>query len=160
MQQVPPFLGHDDNPRRRVDYPIHDTTLHRRWPGKNRMKRRDDRHGQPRQQGHDVTTCGAAEDAELVLKRDGLEPARIQEHGRTGVIFDLVVFDLKTDSRRVIVGSALIGHRHDAGIDIRTRCGDRLLKMRRECRDPASARQGIPNERETVDPSHDSASTE
>ena len=124
------------------------------------MEGRDDRHGQPRQQGHDVTTRGAAEDAELVLKRDGLEPARIQEHGGPCIIFDLVVFDLKANNRRVIVGMALIGHRHDAGIKIWTRRRDRLLKMRRECRDPASARQGIPDERETVEPGHDSASTE
>ncbi len=49
MQQLPPFLGHDDDPRRRIDYPVQDATLHRRRPGKNRMKRRDDRHGQPRE---------------------------------------------------------------------------------------------------------------
>jgi hypothetical protein len=55
---------------------------------------------------------------------------------------------------------AFVGHRHDAGIQIWTRRGDRLLEVGRECRDTASARQGISDKRETGEPGHDGTSIE
>ena len=43
------------------------------------MQRRDDRHGQPGEQRHDVTARLTAENAEFVLQADDVELTRIQE---------------------------------------------------------------------------------
>ena len=55
----------------------------------NRVQRRDDRHGQPRQQRHDVAAGLAAEYAELMLQRYDVVMAGIQEVGRRCVFFEL-----------------------------------------------------------------------
>ncbi len=54
--------------------------------GKNRVKRRDDRHGQPREQRHDVTAGLPTENAELMLQAYKLELLRIQEVSSARVI--------------------------------------------------------------------------
>ena len=67
-QQLSTFLGHDNNPRRHPDDPIQDAALRRGRLGQNGVKRRDDRHGQAREQRHDVAAGFAAEDAEFMLE--------------------------------------------------------------------------------------------
>ena len=109
---------------------------------------------------HDVPTRDAAEDAKFMLQRDGLEPAGIQERRGPCIIFEFVILDLKANIRWVIIGMTFVGHRHDAGVHIWTRRGDRLLEMSRECRDSASARQGITDKRETAEPGHNGTSAE
>ena len=129
-QQLAAFLGHDDDPRRRVDDPMHDIALRRCRLGQDGVKRRDDRHGQPREQRHDVAARFAAEDAEFVLERDDFELTCIQEVGRTHVVFYFVVVDLKANDGRIVVGLAVIGHRHDGcfqlrGMTLRSPAADR-----------------------------------
>ena len=124
--------------------------LRRRRLGKNRMQRGDDRHGQPRQQRHDVAARVAAENAEFMLEGDDVEPAGIQEVGRAHVIVDPVVVDLKADGGGIVVDVAMVGHRHDAGLHARARRGDRLLQIGREGGDAAAARQRIADECHTV----------
>ena len=66
-----------------LDDPVQDAALHRCRLGQNGVKRRDDRHGQPREQRHDVAAGFAAEDAEFMLERDDVELTCVQEVGRT-----------------------------------------------------------------------------
>ena len=72
-----------------------DAALRRCRLGKNRVKRRDDRHGQPREQRQDVAAGFAAENAEFVLQGNDVELAGIQEVGRAHVVLDSLVVDLK-----------------------------------------------------------------
>ena len=83
------------------------------------MERRHHRHAEARQQYEDVGAGFATENSEFVLQAHGVEPAGIQEVCCTQVFFDIVVFDLKSDRRRIIVGLTMIGHRHDAGLQVR-----------------------------------------
>ena len=46
-QQPAAFFRHDDDPRRRIHDPVQNIAVCRCRLGKNRMQRRDDRHGQP-----------------------------------------------------------------------------------------------------------------
>ena len=118
-QQLAAFLRHDDDPRRHVDDPIHDVALRRRRLGQNGVKRRDDRHGQPREQRHDVAAGLAAENAEFMLQADDVELTGIQEVGRTHIVFELVIVDLKPNDGWIVVGVTMIGHRHDRCLHLR-----------------------------------------
>ena len=84
------------------------------------MERRHHRHGEARQQHEDVGAGFAAENSEFVLQAYGVEPAGVEEIRRAHVLFDIVVLDLETNRRRIIVGLTVIGHRHDAGLRIRS----------------------------------------
>lgn len=72
-----------------------------------------------RQQFEDVAAGFATENSEFVLQAHGVEPAGIQEVCCTDVFFDLVILDLKSDRLGIIIGLAMIGHRHDAGLESR-----------------------------------------
>ena len=82
------------------------------------MQRRDDRHGQPRKQRHDVAACFAAENPEFMLEGNDVEPARVQEAGRTNVVLYPFILDLIADGGRIVVGVTMVGHRHDAGFHV------------------------------------------
>ena len=118
-QQLSTFLRHDDDPRRYFDDAIHDIALRRGRLGQDGVQRRDDRHGQPRQQRHDVAARFATEDAEFMLETDDFELARIQEIGRPHVVLDFVIVDLKAHDGRIVVGMTVIGHRHDRCFHLR-----------------------------------------
>jgi len=90
-----------------------------RWLGQHRMERGYHRHGEARQQHEDVGAGFAAENSEFVLQAHGIEPAGIQKVRCTQIFFDIAVLDLESDRRRIIVGLAMIGHRHDAGLQVR-----------------------------------------
>ena len=119
-QQLPALLGHHHDLRRGLDDAVHHRALRRRRIGQYGMERRHHRHGETRQQRENVGAGFAAENSELMLQAHGVEPAGIQEIRRTHVLFDIVVLDLETDRRRIIVGLTVIGHRHDAGLRIRS----------------------------------------
>ena len=77
------LLGHDDDAAPTASMiALEHGALRRRRLGQDGVQRRDDRHGQPRQQRQDVAAGLAAEDAELVLQRDDVELAGVQEVGR------------------------------------------------------------------------------
>ena len=119
-QQLPALVGHHHHLRRGLDDAIHHRALRRRRIGQHGMERRHHRHRETRQQHEDVGAGFAAENSEFVLQAHGVEPAGVQEIRRTHVLFDIVVLDLETDRRRIIIGLTVIGHRHDAGLRIRS----------------------------------------
>lgn len=138
LQELAALFGHDDDPGRCADNPVQHAPLWWRRLGQDRVQRGDDRHGQPREQRHDVAAGLTAEDAEFMLQRD-VELAGIEGIGRPDVDFDPVVGDLEANGGRIIVGVAVVGHRHDAGVRRRIRFRDRLLQVGREGGDPAAA---------------------
>src|SRR5258708_38345343 len=81
----------------------------------------------------------ATENSEFVLQADGVEPAGVQEVCCAQVFLDIVVLDLKSDRRRIIIGLTMIGHRHDAGFQVRARCRYRLLQVGRKGCDATAA---------------------
>ncbi len=76
-QQLATLSGHHDNLRGRLDDTLHHRALRGRWLGQHGMERRDDRHGEARQQHEDVGAGFAAENSELVLQTNRVEPAGI-----------------------------------------------------------------------------------
>ena len=118
-QQLAALVGHHHDLRRRLDDALHHRALSGRRLGQHGMERRHHRHGEARQQREDVGAGFAAENSEFVLQANGVEPAGVQEVGRAHVLFDIVVLDLQSDRRRIVVGLTVIGHRHDAGLQVR-----------------------------------------
>ena len=72
----------------RLDDALHHRALGRGRLGQHRMQRRDDRHGEARQQLEDVAAGFAAENAEFVLQADDIEPAGVQEGRGAHIVFD------------------------------------------------------------------------
>ncbi len=105
------------------------------------MQRRDDRHGEPRQQRHDSIPGLASENTEFVLQRHGLKPATVQEIRGRSIVFDTSIVDLKTDGGRIVVDLIMIGHGDDGGFEIRTRVGYGALEIGGEGRNSATAGQ-------------------
>ncbi len=98
------------------------TTARRRSGfGQHRVQRRHDRHGEARQQHEDASAGFATENSEFVLQTNVVETAGVQEVGGAHVVFDVAVFDLQRDRRRIVIGLTVIGHRHDAGLEMATR---------------------------------------
>jgi hypothetical protein len=93
-----------------------------------------------------VTAGVAAENAEFMLKRNNLEPAVVQELCRTNIVLRLIVVDLKSNRRRIVIGLAVVGHRDDDRLQIRPRRSDSLLKVGRERGYATPARQRIADE--------------
>ena len=158
-QQLAALLGHHDDLRRRLDDALHHRALRRRRIGQHGVERRHDRHGQARQQHEDVGAGFAAENSEFVLQAHDVEPAGIQEVCRAHVVFDIVVLDLQSDRRRIVVGLTMIGHRHDAGLEVRARSRYRLLQVGRKGCDSAAAGQRIADNGDTAERRHVCTST-
>ena len=78
-QQFAALLGHHDDLRGHLDDALHHRALSRRRLGQHGVQRRDDRHGQARQQRQDMGAGFAAENAELVLQTDDVEPAGVEK---------------------------------------------------------------------------------
>lgn len=53
------------------------------------------------------------ENAEFMLEGNDIELACIQDVGRMHVLFYPVVVDLKANDGWIVVGVAMVGHRHD-----------------------------------------------
>ena len=53
------------------------------------------------------------ENAEFMLEGNDIELAGIQDVGRMHVLFYPVVVDLKANDGWIVVGAAMVGHRHD-----------------------------------------------
>ena len=117
-QQLAALFGHHDDLRRRLDDALQHRALRRRRLGQHGVERRHHRHGEARQQRQDVGAGFAAENSEFVLQADDVEPAAVQEIRGARVLFEFAVLDLQSDRRRIVIGLAMIGHRHDGGIDV------------------------------------------
>ena len=83
----------------------------------------------------------AAENAEFMLKGNGVEPARVQEGGRANVILYPFIPDLMADGGGIVVGVTIVGHRHDTRFHARARRRNRLLQIGREGGYSAVARE-------------------
>ena len=118
------------------------------------MQRRDHWHAQPVEKREDVVTGFAAEDAELVLERDHVVPAVVENICRVGVVLDNLVANLEADHRRIVVGLAVVGHRDDAGFEVGVHGCDGVSQVGREGRDAATARQGVSDEGNALEAGH------
>jgi hypothetical protein len=59
------------------------------------------------------------ENAEFMLEGNDVEVACIQKVGGMHVIFYSVIIDAKANDGWIVVGAAMIGHRHDCGRHVR-----------------------------------------
>ena len=73
------FFRHDDDLRRSIDDPTHHVALDGRRLGEHRVKCRDDRHFEARQELDDIAAGLAAENSVFVLKGDNVEVAHCSE---------------------------------------------------------------------------------
>ncbi len=81
-----------------------------------------------------------AEYAELVLHADGVITLGIERIRGTHVLFHLLVIDLQSHGRRVVIALSVVGHCDDGGLDATAGSGDDLLQVGRECGNAAAAR--------------------
>ena len=88
----------------------------------------------------------AAKNAKFMLQTHGLEIPSIQKVGSSLVFGYLLIVDLCAHNNRIIVAAAVVRHRHDCGVDVRARLGNRLLKLGRERGYAALTRQGVADE--------------
>ena len=117
-QQFTALAGHHDDLRGHLDDALHHRALRRRRRGQHRMQRRDDRHGQARQQLQDMGPGVAAENSEFVLQTDDVEPAGVEKRGGADILLDAAILDLQRDRSRIVIGLIVVGHRHDAGLQV------------------------------------------
>ena len=82
------------------------------------MERRHDRHGKARQQLENVGAGFAAKNSEFVLQANDVEPAGVQERCGAHIFFDGVILDLQDDRTGIVIGLIVVGHRHDAGLQV------------------------------------------
>ncbi len=115
------------------------------------MKRRDERHIQPRQQRHDVMSGLSAEDAELVLQARDLELPGVQEVSGPRIVLYVFVADLHADGGRIVVSAAAVVHGCNGGFRAGKRLGNRLLQIGGERGDSAAARQRIADKCQTAE---------
>ena len=117
-QQFTALVGHHDDLRGHLDDALHHRALRRRRRGQHRVQRRDDRHGQARQQFQDMGPGFAAENSEFVLQTDDVEPAGVEKRRGVDILLDAVILDLQRDRSRIVIGLVVVGHRHDAGLQV------------------------------------------
>ena len=63
------------------------------------MKRRDDRHVEPRKKADDISARLAPKDPVFVLKVDDINARGVQELGGPNIVTALLLADLKADAR-------------------------------------------------------------
>ncbi len=149
-QQLPALFSHHHDLGRCLDNSRDDIALGLCRLGQDRVQRGDDRDGQARQQGHDLTSGFAAENAEFMLQGNRLEAAAVEVLGRPHIIIGPIVVDLDTDRGRIIIDLAVIGHRHDHGFQIAPRGLNGALQIGGKGRDAAAAGQRVSDERDTI----------
>jgi hypothetical protein len=106
----------------------------------------------------DVGAGIAAENSEFVLQANDLKSTSVQGSCGASIFLTVVVPDLQDDGRRIVIGLIVVGHRHDAGLQIWSRIRDRALQIGRERCNPAAARQRIADQRNPAGRRHVRAS--
>ena len=107
-----------------------------------------------RQQLEDMAAGLAAENSEFVLQANDVEPARVQEVRGADIFLDVAVPDLEDDRGGIVIALAVVGHRDDAGLEVRACNGYRLMQVSGEGGDTASARQRIADEGDAAERRH------
>ena len=118
VQQLTGLFGHHDDLRGRPDDSVRYRALDRARAGQHRVQCRDHRHGQARQQFEDVGTGVAAENPEFVLQADDVKSTSVQRSRGARILLNVVVPDLQSNRRRIVIGLVVVGHRHDAGLQV------------------------------------------
>jgi hypothetical protein len=158
VQKLAGLLGHDHHPRGDGDDPVDHSPLNARRLRQDRMQRCHHGHAEPVEQRENVVAGFAAEDAELVLERDNIVPAVIQNIRCVSVVLDRLVADFKPDLCRIVVRPAAVGHRDDAGFDTGIQGCDGLSEIGREGRDAAATWQRVSDESNALGLAHGRAS--
>ena len=105
-------LSHNNQPRRVRDQFLHHTILVGVRLEKNRMKGRDHRRMQLTEQSQQVTTSRATENSELMLDRDNVHIAVVQEAGGAHVGRRILLLNLEANDVRILIGALDIVDRH------------------------------------------------
>src|ERR1700733_3806449 len=87
---------------------------------------------------------------ELVLQRNHLIVARIQELGGRLIVFQPLFTNLAADESRIIIVAPLIVHRDDDGVRCRRGSRDGQPQVIGERGNPAATRQRIADERDAA----------
>ena len=145
-EQLTAFLRHDDDLRRYIYDALHHIMLGRRWLGEHRMKGRDHRHVEPRQELDNVAARLPAKNSVFMLKGNNIEAGIVQERGPVHIFVDVLVLDRQAHGARVVVGTTRIRHRYDAGVQIGTRQRHRPMKIVGEGCNAAAARKMVADE--------------
>ena len=140
------FFRHDDDFRRNIDDPTHHVALGGLRFGEYRVKCRDNRHFEARQELDDIAAGLPTKNSIFVLKGNNVEAGIVQELGRLNIIADFFVVNLKAHSRRIVIGATGVRHCDDAGLKIRPSCRDRQMKIMGKGSDSATARKVIADE--------------
>src|SRR5712691_6424182 len=148
------FFCHDNDLGRSIDDPTHHVALGGRRVGKYRVKCRDNRHFEARQELDDIAAGLPAKNSVFMLKGNNVEACIVQELGRVNIIADFFVVNLKAHSRRIVIGATEICHCDDAGLKVRTSCRARQMKIMGKGSDSAAARKMIADECYTLDRFH------
>ena len=119
VQQLTALLGHHDDLRRRIDDPIHDRVLGRCRLGEDRVKRRDDRHGQARQQRRTWPPASPPKMPNSCWRETASNWPALRTCGSAHVVSYFFVVDFNADDGRILVGATVVSHRHDACLHIR-----------------------------------------
>ena len=110
------------------------------------MQRRDDRHPQVAQQREDVAARRAAVNAVLVLEADDVGVAEVEKVGRAAIRVEVLLCELETHLRRVLVALGHVVDRDDAAVDRRILSRDSAAQIGGEGGDAALARQVVADE--------------
>ena len=100
---------HHDESRRQLGELVHHPALADVRRFEDRVERGDDRHPQLAEQRQDVAACLPAEDPVLVLERQDVDSAHVQEVGGATVGDQVRLGDLEADTRGIRVTSSRIG---------------------------------------------------
>jgi len=115
---------------------------------KHGVKRSDGRGFQLAQQGHQVAASRSAEDSELVLDRDDIHVAGVEEVGSPPVRAKILFFNLEANEIRILIAPAGIIDRHREAPVARVPRGHRLKQVGCERGNTAFARQVVADERD------------
>src|SRR5664279_1773795 len=118
------------------------------------MERCDHRRFQSPQQHPQVTSCRAAENPELVLYRDQVHVANVDEVCRTLVGREVLLFYFETDDAGILVAFLDIMYRYREALSSRVSRRHSGKQVGREGSDAALARQVIANESDLFNPGY------
>ena len=145
-----PAAGHGDQRLGELDQLIEDGALVVVGLGEDGVQRRDHRQADLAEEGQQVRSGAAAEDAELVLDRDGLDVLEAQEFGGLPVVGEVRLAELKGDVIRIGVAAGPVGDSDGVAVDLGERVGDGAAEVVGEGGDAALARRVGAEEGEAV----------
>src|ERR1039458_1975437 len=144
-------FGHDHEPGREWDQPLHHAPLVCFRLTQNGMKRCDNRHSQFAQERQDLTTGGPAVNAELVLQADDVDVADVEEVRGTQIGRQVLLLNLEANYFRVLVATLNVVDRHCEALVLGMRACDGSKQVRRERSNAALAWRVVANKSNLAD---------